>query len=74
MVGQLCSLLRSELPFEQRDVQTPVGCPYHGVLFSQRICGVSIVRAGESMENGLRAVRTNLKFLTLPSASLLLKP
>eukprot|EP00010_Vexillifera_abyssalis_P005312 CAMPEP_0201560388 /NCGR_PEP_ID=MMETSP0173_2-20130828/78243_1 /ASSEMBLY_ACC=CAM_ASM_000268 /TAXON_ID=218659 /ORGANISM="Vexillifera sp., Strain DIVA3 564/2" /LENGTH=228 /DNA_ID=CAMNT_0047974835 /DNA_START=107 /DNA_END=793 /DNA_ORIENTATION=- len=44
------------LPFESYDVETPTGETYHGVRFNARICGVSIVRAGESMERGLRAV------------------
>lgn len=47
----------NELPFERHTVVTPVdGTVYRGAKFSQKICGVSIVRAGESMENGLRAV------------------
>lgn len=29
---------------------TPVGRPYSGVQFQGKICGVSIMRAGESME------------------------
>lgn len=31
-----------------------VGLDYHGVTFEGKICGVSIMRAGESMEQGLR--------------------
>ncbi len=27
---------------------------YNGVEFSNRLCGVSIIRSGESMENALR--------------------
>lgn len=46
----------NELPFEQKEVTTPLDAPYQGVSFSSKICGVSIVRAGESMESGLRAV------------------
>lgn len=47
----------NELPFERTTIETPVpGCSYRGVKFSHKICGVSIVRAGESMENSLRAV------------------
>eukprot|EP00922_Rhytidocystis_sp_ex-Travisia-forbesii_P004883 GHVS01007153.1.p1 GENE.GHVS01007153.1~~GHVS01007153.1.p1 ORF type:complete len:219 (+),score=17.91 GHVS01007153.1:408-1064(+) len=45
-----------ELPFVRRSVLTPMEVEYEGVGFSNRICGVSIVRAGESMESGLRAV------------------
>eukprot|EP00922_Rhytidocystis_sp_ex-Travisia-forbesii_P004889 GHVS01007159.1.p1 GENE.GHVS01007159.1~~GHVS01007159.1.p1 ORF type:complete len:239 (+),score=31.51 GHVS01007159.1:115-831(+) len=46
----------NELPFVRRSVLTPMEVEYEGVGFSNRICGVSIVRAGESMESGLRAV------------------
>jgi len=31
-----------------------VGLEYNGVSFEGKICGVSIMRAGESMEQGLR--------------------
>jgi len=46
----------SYLPFQQKTVITPTGSEYNGVDFASKICGVSIVRAGESMEAGLRAV------------------
>ncbi len=42
------------LPFEKREVVTPVGQPYDGLGFASRLCGVSVVRAGESMEAELR--------------------
>jgi uracil phosphoribosyltransferase len=35
-------------------VTTPVGRPYAGVKFEGQICGVSIMRAGEAMEQALR--------------------
>lgn len=35
-------------------VVTPTGETFHGVKFKGKICGVSIMRAGESMEQGLR--------------------
>ena len=35
-------------------VTTPVGSTYNGVKFEGKICGVSIMRAGESMEQALR--------------------
>jgi len=44
------------LPFGEETVITPTGSEYHGVKFTTKLCGVSIVRAGESMENALRAV------------------
>lgn len=47
----------NELPFEIVDVDTPLeGQRAKGVTFASKVCGVSIVRAGESMEAGLRAV------------------
>lgn len=33
---------------------TPTGQHYDGLAFQGKICGVSIMRAGESMEQGLR--------------------
>lgn len=42
------------LPVEPCTVTTPVGKLYEGVKFKGKICGVSIMRAGESMEQGLR--------------------
>jgi uracil phosphoribosyltransferase len=44
------------LPFEPDDAQTPVGRTYQGLRLARRMCGVSVARAGESMEAGLRAV------------------
>ncbi|GAA2965946.1 uracil phosphoribosyltransferase [Actinokineospora diospyrosa] len=49
------------LPFEPHDVQTPVGRTYHGLRVSSQICGVSIARAGESMEVELRAVAPGVR-------------
>jgi len=46
----------SDLPWSEKIVQTPTGHEYKGIEFVSKICGVSIVRAGESMESGLRAV------------------
>lgn len=34
--------------------KTPLGTDYAGVKFAGNICGVSIMRAGEAMEQGLR--------------------
>jgi len=44
----------NHLPVEEQTVTTPVGQSYVGVKFQGKICGVSIMRAGESMEQGLR--------------------
>ncbi|KAF2490231.1 uracil phosphoribosyltransferase [Lophium mytilinum] len=45
----------NHLPVVSQTVATPVpGEKYAGVRFEGKICGVSIMRAGESMEQGLR--------------------
>ncbi|KAG6017360.1 Uracil phosphoribosyltransferase, synthesizes UMP from uracil [Claviceps lovelessii] len=44
----------NHLPTIERDVITPVGRTYSGLMFQGKICGVSIMRAGEAMEQGLR--------------------
>ncbi|KAI9714762.1 MAG: Uracil phosphoribosyltransferase, synthesizes UMP from uracil [Bogoriella megaspora] len=44
----------NHLPVVQQTVTTPVGRSYTGVKFQGKICGVSIMRAGEAMEQGLR--------------------
>jgi len=43
------------LPFTEKQVTTPTGSVYTGVDFCKKLCGVSIIRSGESMENALRA-------------------
>lgn len=40
----------NHLPVQSKSITTPVGRPYTGVQFEGKICGVSIMRAGESME------------------------
>lgn len=44
----------NHLPVKEHTVTTPVGRTYAGVKFEGKICGVSIMRAGESMEQALR--------------------
>jgi uracil phosphoribosyltransferase len=44
----------NHLPTVEHTITTPVGRSYSGVKFEGRICGVSIMRAGEAMEQGLR--------------------
>ena len=44
----------NHLPVIEHTITTPVGRPYAGVKFQGKICGVSIMRAGEAMEQGLR--------------------
>ncbi|CAD6224316.1 unnamed protein product [Miscanthus lutarioriparius] len=49
------------LPFTEKQVITPTGSVYMGVDFCKKLCGVSIVRSGESMENALRACCKGIK-------------
>eukprot|EP00439_Symbiodinium_sp_Y106_P037854 s2316_g4.t1 len=49
------------LPFSEAEVTTPVGESYHGLTFSRKICGVSIIRSGEAMENALRTCCIGVK-------------
>ncbi|MCJ1234501.1 Uracil phosphoribosyltransferase, synthesizes UMP from uracil [Varicellaria rhodocarpa] len=44
----------NHLPVIEHTITTPVGRLYSGVKFQGKICGVSIMRAGEAMEQGLR--------------------
>ncbi len=43
-------------PFAPHEVQTPVGRIYPGLRPAAEVCGVSIARAGESMESELRTI------------------
>ncbi|XP_031380913.1 uridine kinase-like protein 5 [Punica granatum] len=49
------------LPFVERQIITPTGSVYPGVVFCRRLCGVSVIRSGESMENALRACCKGIK-------------
>eukprot|EP00803_Ostreobium_quekettii_P000805 evm.model.scf_655.4 EVM.evm.TU.scf_655.4 scf_655:45614-53087(+) len=49
------------LPFKEKAVITPTKSSYIGVEFAKKLCGVSIIRSGESMENALRACCKGIK-------------
>ncbi|EIE19251.1 putative uracil phosphoribosyl transferase [Coccomyxa subellipsoidea C-169] len=49
------------LPFTEKCVVTGTKHPYIGVDFAKKLCGVSIIRSGESMENALRACCKGIK-------------
>ncbi|KAM0935961.1 putative transferase [Dioscorea sansibarensis] len=49
------------LPFKEKQVIAPTGSVYTGVEFCRRLCGVSVIRSGESMENALRACCKGIK-------------
>ncbi|XP_077109092.1 uridine-cytidine kinase-like 1 isoform X6 [Ranitomeya variabilis] len=56
----------SFLPFRSCIVQTPQGHDYHGRTYDgKRITGVSILRAGETMEPALRAVCKDVRIGTI---------
>jgi len=44
------------LPTKTKTVTTPTGAQYHGLEWTGDICGVSIIRAGESMEAALKEI------------------
>ncbi|XP_032643312.1 uracil phosphoribosyltransferase homolog [Chelonoidis abingdonii] len=44
----------NQLPYTKCTVTTPTGYKYEGVKFEKGNCGVSIMRSGEAMEQGLR--------------------
>lgn len=48
-------------PHTDITVMTPTNAPYTGKKFASKMCGVSIVRAGESMEKALREVMPNVR-------------
>eukprot|EP01024_Parvocaulis_polyphysoides_P030044 TRINITY_DN2730_c0_g1_i7.p1 TRINITY_DN2730_c0_g1~~TRINITY_DN2730_c0_g1_i7.p1 ORF type:complete len:322 (-),score=15.98 TRINITY_DN2730_c0_g1_i7:527-1378(-) len=48
-------------PFKTKNVETPTGKVFTGVEFAKRLCGVSIIRSGEAMENALRACCKGVK-------------
>lgn len=56
----LCSMLvetaLSRLPYAPRTVTTPTGAAYAGEAYTARICGVSLMRSGASMEAPLRRI------------------
>ncbi|WP_298770977.1 uracil phosphoribosyltransferase [uncultured Shewanella sp.] len=44
------------LPFTEHQVTTPVGETYNGLKLDVKLCAVSVIRAGESMETELRSM------------------
>ncbi|OMJ24915.1 Uracil phosphoribosyltransferase [Smittium culicis] len=51
----------NHLPVVPKKITTPLDIEFEGVGFEGQICGVSIMRAGESMEQGLRHVCTGVR-------------
>lgn len=44
----------NQLPYSECSVETPTGAIYNGLKYRSGNCGVSIIRSGEAMEQGLR--------------------
>jgi uracil phosphoribosyltransferase len=44
------------LPYDETTSETPAGATYHGFKLTSKVCGVSVLRAGDSMEAELRNV------------------
>lgn len=61
MMYQVVEAGLGQLPFTEKVVQTPTGNAYVGVDFAKKLCGVSIIRSGESMEPALRACCQGIK-------------
>ena len=52
----------AQLPHTSHTVKTPQGIEYEGVKFSGTgLCGVSILRAGETMEHALMKVTKDIR-------------
>ncbi|KAK6187654.1 hypothetical protein SNE40_005633 [Patella caerulea] len=44
----------NQLPYKECSITTPTGHSYNGLRYEKGNCGVSIMRSGEAMEQGLR--------------------
>ncbi|MCW7762892.1 uracil phosphoribosyltransferase [Photorhabdus luminescens] len=42
------------LPYTSHHIQTPIGDIYNGTVLNTKLCGVSVIRAGESIEGEYR--------------------
>jgi len=61
LIRMLVETALGHLPFNETTVTTPTGKAYSGVSFARKLCGVSIIRSGEAMENALRACCMGIK-------------
>lgn len=50
-----------ELPYREDCILTPTDSVYRGLAFGGKVQGVSVIRAGESMETALRSVCSRIK-------------
>lgn len=61
IIRQLLETAMNLLPHRERQVDTPIGAQYDGLELAVKLCGVSVIRAGESMEPELRALYPGLR-------------
>jgi uridine kinase len=61
LIRLIVEMALGKLPFLESSVLTPSGDQYAGVEFCRQICGVSMIRSGEAMENALRACCLGVK-------------
>lgn len=61
LIRLIVEMALGKLPFKECTVRTPSGDDYNGVDFCRKICGVSLIRSGEAMENALRACCLGIK-------------
>lgn len=54
LLRQLLVNAAALLPYEKQDVITPIGETYAGLRLARGVCGVSVIRAGESFEGEYR--------------------
>jgi len=55
----------NKLPFNKKDITTPTGSIYSGYEFYSKVCGINIMRAGDSMLKALRSVIKDVLIGTL---------
>ncbi|KAF6001323.1 hypothetical protein F1559_003208 [Cyanidiococcus yangmingshanensis] len=51
----------NHIPLTPRTVLTRLGAKFVGLAYHEKICGVSIVRAGEAFEQGLRQIARSVR-------------
>jgi len=61
IIRQLLEVGLDLLPFDSQNVVTPVGETYEGLKRAAKVCAVSVVRAGESMETELRSMYRGMR-------------
>ncbi len=50
------------LPYESTNTVTPIGATYEGKTIKEKLCAISIIRAGESMESEVRLMFKSIPF------------